>query len=365
MRLLTIVGARPQFIKAAAISRALKADRFAHVHEQILHTGQHYDSEMSGAFFQELEVPEPAWNLEAGQIKDSDHQLGAMTSGIKEIIRDWKPDCVLVYGDTNSTLAGALAAAGCGVHLAHVEAGLRSYRPAMPEEINRVLTDRLSGTLFCPTQQAVLNLKAEGRDADVHLTGDVMYDVFLRELNLLRTQGHSSIESPSGTFLLATIHRAENTNDPERLKCLADALSDAVSLAQVVLPLHPRTRRSLDQHGIRFSDDVKIIEPLPYRDLLSLLLKAAVVVTDSGGLQKEAYFAATPCVTLRDETEWTETVDSGWNRLAAPGAGSEAKAVILEAITSALHNKVETKPPPIYGDGNAAGKILDILASSA
>ena len=361
MRLLTIVGARPQFIKAAAISRALKDDRFKDLEENILHTGQHYDSQLSEAFFQELEVPEPAWNLQAGQIKDSDHQLGTMISGIKDVIRSWEPGCVLVYGDTNSTLAGALAAAGTGTRLAHVEAGLRSYRRAMPEEINRVLTDRLSDVLFCPTRRAVENLAAEGRATGVHMTGDVMYDVFKREMALLQTDGGSASPAPAERFLLATIHRAENTNDPLRLRCLADALSEAAEFVGVVLPLHPRTRRDLGQHDIRLSEKVRVVEPVPYRDLLAMLLKGAAVVTDSGGLQKEAYFAAKPCVTLRDETEWVETIDSGWNTLAAPGHSVATKTAILDSIMSALHINHQSGPPPVYGDGDAAGKILDIL----
>ncbi|RCK33585.1 hypothetical protein TH24_21295 [Thalassospira xiamenensis] len=361
MRLLTVVGARPQFIKAAAISRCLKHNQYSEVEEKIVHTGQHYDSQMSDTFFSELGVPEPSWNLHAGQIKDTDHQLGAMISGIKKIIADWLPNCVLVYGDTNSTLAGALAAASFGVPLAHVEAGLRSYRSTMPEEINRVICDRLSNILFCPTNQAVENLNSEGRYDHVHLVGDVMYDVFKREMNLIRSENLENVDFFSEKFVLSTIHRAENTNDPIRLQCLADALSLTAESIGVVLPLHPRTRRDIERFNIIFSDRVRIIEPLSYKELLSVLARSSVVATDSGGLQKEAYFAAVPCVTLREETEWVETVESGWNILLPPTGGTDAARDISSGIMMALEKRNKTAPPEIYGDGNAAGKILQVV----
>ena len=361
MRLLTVVGARPQFIKAAAISRSLKDSRFSKVEEKIVHTGQHYDNQMSHAFFKELDVPEPSWNLHAGQVQNTDHQLGAMISGIKETIHEWNPDCVLIYGDTNSTLAGALAAASSGVPLAHVEAGLRSYRSTMPEEINRVIADRLSNVLFCPTSQAVENLKSEARYEHVHLVGDVMYDVFKREMKSLKNENLRNIGIFPDEFVLATIHRAENTSDPVRLKCLVDALSLVAQRVGVVLPLHPRTRRDMERFKLKFSGNVHVIEPLPYKKLLSLLVRSSAVATDSGGLQKEAYFAAIPCVTLREETEWVETVESGWNVLLPPIEQGNAVNDISSGIMMALEKKDSVAPPEIYGDGDAAGKILEVV----
>lgn len=361
MRLLTVVGARPQFIKAAAISRSLKDSRFREVEEKIVHTGQHYDNQMSEAFFKELGVPQPSWNLRAGQIKDTDHQLGEMISGIKKIIDTWSPNCVLIYGDTNSTLAGVLAAASFGVPVAHVEAGLRSYRSTMPEEINRIIADRLSTVLFCPTRQAVENLKSEGRYDHVHLVGDVMYDVFKREMESINISNLKNLDIVPEKFVLATIHRAENTSNPVRLKCLVDALSLTAESVEVILPLHPRTRRDIERFNISFSDKVRVIDPLPYKELLSLLVRSSAVATDSGGLQKEAYFAATPCVTLREETEWVETVESGWNVLLPPAEGANAAVDISSGIMMALEKRAKAAPPEIYGDGDAARKILEVV----
>ena len=318
MKLLTVVGARPQFIKAAALSRSLNETAHTSITERIVHTGQHYDDGMSRVFFDELEIPEPRVNLGCGDFHDYGAQLGAMISGIDAAIRDWRPDCLLVYGDTNSTLAGALAAARSGTALAHVEAGLRSFRRAMPEEINRILTDRLSDYLFCPTETALQHLRAEGRKNDVFLVGDVMFDVFKRTLQTMDRTEHRKYNLEKGKYVLTTVHRAENTDDRDRLSCIFEALADVSMQIPVVLPIHPRTKIALQKAGIVPAANIRIVDPLPYKELMSLLLDARAIATDSGGLQKEAYFAAVPCVTLRDETEWTETIDAGWNRLAPP-----------------------------------------------
>jgi UDP-GlcNAc3NAcA epimerase len=363
-RILTVVGARPQFIKAAAVSRRFADPQFSMLEEAIVHTGQHYDDGMSGTFFRDLEIPEPRWNLGAG---GGGHgaQLGSMTSGLERVLEDWVPDMLMVYGDTNSTLAGALVAAKAGLRLAHVEAGLRSFRRGMAEEVNRVVTDRLSDLLFCPTGAAVANLAAEGRNAGVHLVGDVMYDTFLRSAAKLNSDALSRHGLERRRFLLATVHRAENTDDRVRLASLFAALSQVAREFPVLLPLHPRTRKALADASIAPADGIRIVDPLPYGELMSIMANAAAVVTDSGGMQKEAYFAAVPCVTLRDETEWTETVEAGWNRLAPPAHDPGAAGLIATAILSAVASRPGVTPPQIYGDGDAAGKILNVIAAHA
>ncbi len=357
MKILSVVGARPQFIKASTISRRLRDPRFAGLSEAIVHTGQHYDEGMSGAFFRELAIPEPRWNLAVGSGSHGE-QTGAMLVGLENVLAEYKPDLMLVYGDTNSTLAGALTAAKAGVPLAHVEAGLRSLRRGMAEEVNRVVTDRLSDLLFCPTDQAIVNLRAEGRGEGLHLVGDVMYDAFLHmcargDPNVVRDHG---VEP--GRFVLATIHRAENTDNVERLSILFAGLARVAAELPVVLPLHPRTAKCLADAGIKPAAGIQITVPLPYGELLALMSSAAAVATDSGGLQKEAYFAAVPCVTLREETEWVETLVDGWNRLPALTAQG-----IAEAVRAAAARPREAPPPPVYGEGDAAGMILTILAN--
>lgn len=358
LSILTVVGARPQFIKAAAVSRAIaecasESSRRPMV-ETVLHTGQHYDENMSHIFFDELGIPRPSVNLE---ISGGSHgeMTGRMLMGIEKEIVSRKPDWVLVYGDTNSTLAGALAAAKLHVPVAHIEAGLRSFNRRMPEEINRVLTDHIATLLFCPTSTAVSNLADEGITAGVENVGDVMYDAALifgehaeRSSTIL-----SKMDLECGGFALATVHRAENTDDPERLKGILMALSRLAGRLPVVLPLHPRTQnciRKLDLSDL--CKDVHIIEPVSFLDMICLEKGARLILTDSGGVQKEAYFHGVPCVTLRDETEWVETVDCGWNQLA--GADSDK---IEECIAAAqTGGRIDE-----YGNGTTAQTIVTHL----
>lgn len=359
MKILVVVGARPQFIKAATVSRSLRRPEFAGLSEVIVHTGQHYDPSLSAAFFDELAIPPPAYHLGVGSASHG-AQTGAMMARLEEVVARERPGWVLVYGDTNSTLAGALVAAKASVPLAHVEAGLRSFRRGMPEEVNRIVTDRLSDLLFCPTEASVANLRAEGRDDGIHLVGDVMYDSFLyfrEQVNGARVLRQLSIGG--GAYILASVHRAENTDDPGRLSTVISGLGLIAQRVSVVLPLHPRTAKALDSAGITLPEGVRAIEPVSYLAMIGLLLNAAAVATDSGGLQKEAFFAGVPCVTLREETEWVETVETGWNRLAPlTEEGIEA------ALSAALEQKRKRAPPSLYGDGDAAGRIVRILAEA-
>ena len=324
MKIVTILGARPQFIKAAPVSRALRV-----THTEILvHTGQHYDAMMSDVFFDELGLPAPDITLNVGSAPHG-AQTGRMLEGIETVLLREKPDAVLVYGDTNSTLAGALAAAKLGIPIVHVEAGLRSFVREMPEEINRVLTDRLSTLCCCPSDTARANLAAEGIVDGVTVVGDVMLDALTdtatRVANDPARLGALAVE-PS-RYLLATVHRAANTDDPARLRAIIAAFG---AVAEPVLwPMHPRTRHVLAREGITLPDNLRAVEPLGYLGLVAALQQARVVVTDSGGLQKEAYWLGVPCVTLRDETEWTETVASGWNVLADADADRVVAAVRL------------------------------------
>ena len=349
MKVVSIVGARPQFVKAAAVSRRL---RERHT-EFLVHTGQHYDYEMSGIFFDGLDLPAPDINLEAGSGSHG-QQTGTMLASIEGVLQRERPDCVLVYGDTNSTLAGALAASKLHIPVVHVEAGLRSFNRAMPEEINRVVADRLSTQLFCPSDTAVRNLAAEGIADHVHMVGDVMLDV------LQAAQPRADCQRPAllarfglehGRFVFATIHRAENTDDVHRF---LDILSAVNSLEEPMLfPAHPRVRRLLDQHGSALGSHVRVIEPLGYVETVALIKAARMVLTDSGGLQKEAYWLGAPCVTLRDETEWVETVAAGWNRL----VGSDPDR-ILDAVRSFVPPAAH---PALYGDGLASSKCVELL----
>lgn len=342
VRLMTVVGARPQFIKAAAVSRALAARD--NMTEIIVHTGQHFDNNMSKVFFDELDIPTPAYDLEVHGGSHGD-MTGRMLSALEDVMLKKRPDWVMVYGDTNSTLAGALAAAKVHIPVAHVEAGLRSFNRRMPEEINRVLVDHLSTLLLCPTAQSVANLAREGITGGVHHVGDVMYDA--TKFAAVRAREVSTVLedlnlTPEG-YAVATLHRAECTDDPARLKAAIDWLSERAEESHVVFPVHPRTRAALAQSGIE-PRGLRIIEPVGYLDMARLLDGAVAVYTDSGGLQKEAYFHRKPCVTLRSETEWTELVEAGWNR--------------LWTEPDYLH-RTEIKD---YGDGCAAELILDHIS---
>jgi len=327
MKILTVVGARPQFIKAAPVSREIRK-----IHDEILvHTGQHYDANMSDIFFQELDIPKPDYNLGIGSGSHG-KQTGEMLIKIEEVILREKPDALLVYGDTNSTFAGALAASKVHVPVIHVEAGLRSFNMKMPEEQNRILTDHISTLLFCPTDTAVVNLKNEGITKGVFNVGDVMYDTVLYNIKLAQkkqnfseyVQGLKPIEDmmehggrhvtfEEGSYYLATIHRAENTDNEEKMKCIFDTL-EMLDLP-VLLPLHPRTRKTLEKFYHKKVSNIYIVEPVGYLEMLIFTMNAKKVLTDSGGLQKEAYFLETPCVTLRDQTEWVETLKGNWNVL--------------------------------------------------
>ncbi|CAN0618892.1 UDP-2,3-diacetamido-2,3-dideoxy-D-glucuronate 2-epimerase [Burkholderia multivorans] len=355
-RILTVVGARPQFIKAAAVSQALAQDYASELTEVIVHTGQHYDSNMSQVFFDELGIPKPAYNLE---IAGGSHGVmtGRMIEAIERVILDERPDTVLIYGDTNSTLAGALAAVKLHVPVAHVEAGLRSFNMRMPEEVNRIVADRVSSLLFCPTDTAVRNLANEGIENGVSWVGDVMYDVSLHYAKVAteRSSIAERLGVADGQYVLATCHRAENTDEPRRMRAIATALGQLAKTMPVILPLHPRTRQIVADQGLTaLLGDVRVVEPLSFLDMVRLEQSAKVIVTDSGGVQKEAFFYGVPCVTMRDETEWVETVTAGWNVLV--GADQDA---LLAAVHDAA---TPDERPAVYGDGHAARKILAQLA---
>jgi UDP-GlcNAc3NAcA epimerase len=355
MKVVTVVGARPQFIKSAAVSRAIASESSGRLSEVLVHTGQHYDENMSGVFFDELGIPSPTHNLE---ISGGSHgaMTGKMLEAVEKVLLAEKPDWLLIYGDTNSTLAGALAAAKLHIPVAHVEAGLRSFNMKMPEEVNRIISDRVSSLLFCPTSAAVLNLAAEGISDNVHNVGDVMYDVALFYRNKARE--HSTALSRFGLvpkgFALATCHRAENTNDPDRLRGILVGLAQVAALMPVVLPLHPRTRKLVADHGLgEWLNRLTITDPLPFLDMVALEQAAALVLTDSGGVQKEAFFYEVPCITMRDETEWVETVDAGWNCLVSSDANR-----IVQAAEEALSGRVARHAVTPYGDGHASEKIV-------
>ena len=367
MNILTILGARPQFIKAATVSRAIRAHDG--IREIIVHTGQHFDANMSDVFFDQLDIPRPDHHLGIASLSHG-AMTGRMLEGIETLIQQEQPDWVLVYGDTNSTLAGALAAAKLHVPVAHVEAGLRSYNPNMPEEINRILTDRVSTLLLCPTATAVDNLRQEGypfpaaagagriSQQRIDNVGDVMYDAVLHYRNLARER--VSLDryglSEQG-YALCTLHRQENTDDPVRLNSILAALRQIAEDLPVVLPLHPRTRAKLEQTGQASAlQGLTLLDPVPYLEMQRLQMSARVILTDSGGLQKEAYFHQVPCITLRDETEWVETVKSGWNQLT--GADRDR---ILAAFSQAGKPQAQQGLP--YGDGQAALCIRAALLS--
>jgi UDP-GlcNAc3NAcA epimerase len=361
MKIVTIVGARPQFIKAAAVSRVIRNDYATQIEEVLVHTGQHYDDNMSKVFFDELDIPHPKYNLE---ISGGQHgaMTGRMLEAVESVLLKEKPDWLLIYGDTNSTLAGALAAAKLHIPIAHIEAGLRSFNMRMPEEVNRILADRVSSLLFCPTETAVSNLRNEGVTQEVHNVGDVMYDVALFYRDRARQQSTMlpALGLTPGKFALATCHRAENTDDPSRLGAILKALGKLAEQLPVVLPLHPRTRKLVSDYGYAHHlAALNVTDPLPFLDMVALEQAARIILTDSGGVQKEAFFYGIPCITMRDETEWVETTASGSNVLV--GASYSA---LLEWTSKLLRGEwtpqFNTAP---YGDGSAAANLLQILAT--
>jgi len=353
MKVLTVIGARPQFIKAAAVSAAIR-ERGGDIHEVIVHTGQHFDHNMSRIFFVQMGIPEPAYSLDIHNLPHG-AMTGAMLTRLEVLMQAERPDMVMVYGDTNSTLAGALAARKLNIPVAHVEAGLRSYDMTMPEEINRILTDRISTLLFCPTAVALENLRKEGFrnfSCEMVLTGDVMLDAVMR----FRPLAEKPDAALPGRYALATIHRQSNTDHPENLRNILRALQTIARDIPVVLPLHPRTQAVMKREGITLNNSgIVVIDPVGYLESLWLIDNAGMVFTDSGGLQKEAYFFAKTCVTLRNETEWTELVDTGTNIPA--GVTMEG---ILQAYTT-LRERNFVPDPTLYGGGKASGIIVEHL----
>ncbi len=356
IKIVTIVGARPQFIKVAPVSRAIAQKK--DLQEVLIHTGQHFDQNMSKVFFDQMEIPRPKHFLNIHSLSHG-AMTGRMLEEAESIMARERPDIVMVYGDTNSTLAGALAAAKLSIPVAHVEAGLRSHNLHMPEEINRILTDRISRILFCPTRAAEKNLRREGFDnfpCDIHLTGDVMYDASLLFKDKARKP--AKVRLPAN-FVLATIHREANTKNPARLASIISGLNRVAEKQPVVFPIHPRTYKVINGNDLPpLSKNIKLIEPVGYLEMLHLLQHCQLVLTDSGGVQKEAYFFEKPCITLREETEWTELVDAGYNKLCGTNPDN-----IYQAAQDYL------KEPPafekgLYGKGNASAIIAEALLAS-
>jgi UDP-GlcNAc3NAcA epimerase len=357
MKIAAIVGARPQFIKAAMVSRALR--ECSDVQEVLIHTGQHYDDNMSQVFFEEMEIAEPEYNLGIGSGSHG-RRTARMLEAIEEVLFQERPDRLVVYGDTNSTLAGALAAAKLHVPVAHVEAGLRSFNKRMAEELNRIMADHVSDLLFAPTEEAVKNLEREGIKGEaVHLVGDVMYDAALcygvkaqRISTVLQKHGLNSKD-----YILVTVHRAETTDDPRRLRTLTEGLSLVATQIPLVWPVHPRTKAALEKQGLfePLTRTVKLIDPVGYLDMVMLEKHARCIATDSGGVQKEAFFYRVPCVTLRHQTEWVELVQLGWNRLVPP----DDPYHIADEVLKPFSNPVAS--PDLYGGGRAADRIVKIL----
>jgi UDP-GlcNAc3NAcA epimerase len=351
MKIVTVVGARPQFVKSAVLSRIFKGD--PSINEILIHTGQHFDKNMSDIFFKEMEIPVPDYNLDINGLAHG-AMTGQMLEGIEEILMKEEPDYVMVYGDTNSTIAGALAARKLHISVIHVEAGLRSFNMQMPEEINRILTDRISNMLFCPTQTAVDNLKNEGYenlDCNIVLSGDIMQDaaMFYKEKSADISNIIQTLNLKTNEFLLGTIHRAENTDNDGRLRSIIDALNNLNKIIRVVVPLHPRTAKIIQKKQLKA--EFTIIDPVGYFDMLQLISNSKLILTDSGGLQKEAYFFNKYCVTLRDETEWVELIDEGYNVL----AGVDSNKIIVSAnnfMKSTFKKKSE-----LYGSGLAGENI--------
>src|SRR5579883_90838 len=349
MKFVSIVGARPQFVKLAPVSRALRR-----YHEEVIvHTGQHYDERLSGTFFSELGISAPDYNLGVGSGLHG-AQTGEILAAIERVLLEVRPNGVIVFGDTNSTLAGALAAVKLHIPVAHVEAGLRSFDRRMPEEVNRVVTDHISARLFCPTKTGQRNLANEGITRGVEIVGDVMYDVLLQVQPRLASHAETllpQLDLRPGAFVLATVHRPSNTDDPEAMRRIAQALDELAM--PVIFPIHPRTRKLTEDYGIAWGKQVRLLEPIGHLDMLALAQVAHCVATDSGGVQKEAFLLQTPCVTLRDDTEWVETVEYGWNVL----VGSNREAIVAA---------VQRPRPPLpltnpFGDGHAADHIAKSL----
>jgi len=358
-KILTVLGARPQFIKASVVSHAIS--QTPNLSEVLVHTGQHFDAGMSDVFFDELGLGKPTHNLD---INGGNHgeMTGRMLIALERVVLKEKPDVMLVYGDTNSTIAGALVAAKLHIPVAHVEAGLRSFNMRMPEEINRILTDRVSAWLFTPTDAATLNLRNEGVPAErIIQVGDVMYDVALQHGARVSESGGvlQRLRFRPRSYILTTIHRAENTDDPQRLTAIVDALCEAAQQTPVIWPLHPRTCNILTQLDLmdRANAALRLIDPVGYLDMVQLEKYALLIATDSGGVQKEAFFHRVPCVTLRDETEWIELIDAGWNRLADARSAGSLGAGIATALAC------EPKDVQPYGSGAAAKKIVACLES--
>ncbi len=351
MKFVSVVGARPQFIKASPLTIALRKQN----QDILVHTGQHYDYGMSDVFFKDLGIPKPDYHLGIGSGPHG-AQTGAMLRALEEVLLKERPDAVIVYGDTNSTLAGALAAAKLHLPVAHIEAGLRSFNRTMPEEINRVLTDHVSTWLFAPSELSRNQLVQEGVQAGVHVVGDIMYDAVLVHRSNAESRSNilNQLDLTPLSYYVATIHRAENTDHSANLRSIFDGLQQLAK--PVVLPLHPRTKKMLLEWGVNPGSNVRCIEPVGYLDMLRLQSAAACVLTDSGGLQKEAYYLGVPCVTLRTETEWVETVQAGWNLV----CGTQAPA-IRDAV--AKMDGWDGPHPNLYGDGNTAEQIVEILSA--
>jgi len=351
LKIVTVVGARPQFVKAAPMSRALRPRH----HEILVHTGQHYDDNMSASFFRDLDIPEPDIDLGAGSGSHAE-QTARMLTGIEQILLSEKPDWLIVYGDTNSTVAGALAAAKVHVPVAHVEAGLRSFNRRMPEEINRVVTDHLSALLLCPSEVAARNLAAEGITSGVEIVGDIMADTLL---GAAARADQSEILARHGleprAYYLATVHRPENTDAPVRLAAIMSAFADLGR--PILFPTHPRTQKALAAQGIEVPGNVRVCDPLGYLDMVRAMRDAAAILTDSGGMQKEAYWLSVPCVTLRDETEWVETIETGWNVL----VGADSRRI---AEAAAEPPRPAARPTLYAGDGRAASRIAAALEAA-
>lgn len=352
MKVITVVGARPQFIKAAMVSKALRS---LNISEEIIHTGQHFDKNMSEIFFEEMEIPAPSINLGVGGGTHGQN-TGRMIEGIENILLNHKPDFVLVYGDTDSTLAGSLSAAKLNIPVAHIESGLRSFNKKMPEELNRILTDHLSEILFVPTKNAIENLLNEGINSNsIHLVGDVMYDATLHFGSLAEKKSNilEQLNLSKKGYTLASVHRAENTDNFERLNIIMDSLG--LFNETIIFPMHPRTKKNLKDFNIEIPPNIIEISPVGFIDMAMLEKHSNLIATDSGGVQKEAFFHKVPCVTLRDETEWVELIDSGWNKLAPPQEINK----VLKILKSSLGRTGKNIRP--YGDGNASKLIANIF----
>ena len=348
MKILSIVGARPQFIKAAQVSNKIRKNNT----EILIHTGQHYDENMSDIFFNQLDIPKPDFNLEIGSAKHG-VQTAKMLRKIEKYILEIKPDFVLVYGDTNSTLAGSLAASKQLYPVIHIEAGLRSYNKDMPEEINRIITDHIAELLFCPTRNAVNNLNKEGIKEGVEFVGDVMYDAVINNIKIANKQSNilKKLELRKEKYFLATVHRAENTNKKSNLKNIVDAFNQ-VNI-KIVIPFHQKKKKYMKKFDLNFKENVIVVEPVSYLDMLKLEDNAKKILTDSGGIQKEAYFLKTPCITLRDNTEWVETIKNGWNII----VGND-KHKIIRALSKRTPINYDSK---IFGNGKASDKIVNYI----